>query len=698
MTELTQSVRMERDGEIAVITVDNPPVNALSFHVRQGILDGMNAAAADPEIEAVVLICAGRTFIAGADITEFSKPPQPPSLQGAQDAMENCTKPVVAAIHGTALGGGLEVAMCAHFRVASPSAKFGLPEVKLGLLPGAGGTQRLPRVTGVAKALEMMTSGDPIGSGEALDCGLVDEVAPADGADALLATAVGFARRVLAEHRPLTRIRDRDDKLAVDPSVFSDFRQKIAHRTRGFLAPEYNIRCIEAAATLPFEEGIAVERKLFGEVMSGTQSKAQQYYFFAEREAAKIPDVPKDTPLLPVAKVGVLGGGTMGGGIAMNFANVGIPVTIVERDEESLQRGLGVIRKNYERSASRGSISSDDVGRRMALISGSVDKGDFHDCDLLIEAVFEDLELKKSVFAEFDAIAKPGAILASNTSALDVNAIAAATSRPESVIGTHFFSPANVMKLLEVVRGERTSHQVIASTMAVAKQINKIAVLVGVCHGFVGNRMLFMRRIEADKMLLEGATPAQIDKVIYDFGFPMGPYAMMDLAGLDIGWKAETSSSSNVREILCESGRRGQKNGRGFYTYDPDTRAATPDPEVEELIRQFGARQGVAPRTVSDQEILERCLYPMVNEGAKILDEGIAIRASDIDVVWINGYGWPVYTGGPMFWADTIGLAEVAAKINENHATLGGEHWKISPLLQRLADEGSTFQKLGARR
>ncbi|MEZ5235489.1 MAG: 3-hydroxyacyl-CoA dehydrogenase NAD-binding domain-containing protein [Acidimicrobiales bacterium] len=399
-----------------------------------------------------------------------------------------------------------------------------------------------------------------------------------------------------------------------------------------------------------------------------------------------------------MATVGVLGGGTMGGGIAMNFANVGIPVTIVERDPESLERGLGVIRKNYERSAARGSISSDDVGRRMALISGSVDKGDFHDCDLLIEAVFEDLELKKSVFAEFDAIAKPGAILASNTSALDVNAIAAATSRPESVIGTHFFSPANVMKLLEVVRGEQTSHQVIASTMAVAKQINKIAVLVGVCHGFVGNRMLFMRRIEADKMLLEGATPAQIDKVIYDFGFPMGPYAMMDLAGLDIGWKAETSSSSNVREILCESGRRGQKNGRGFYTYDPDTRAATPDPEVEELIRAFGERQGVAQREVSDQEILERCLYPMVNEGAKILDEGIAIRASDIDVVWINGYGWPVYTGGPMFWADTIGLAEVAAKINHTHATLGGDHWRISPLLQRLADEGSSFQKLGARR
>ena len=698
MPELTQSVRLDHDGEIAVITIDNPPVNALSFHVRQGIFDGMNAAAADDNVKAVVLICAGRTFIAGADITEFSKPPVPPSLQGAQDAMENCTKPVIAAVHGTALGGGLEVAMCAHFRVAAPSARFGLPEVKLGLLPGAGGTQRLPRVTGIAKALEMMTSGDQIGSAEARACGLVDDVVSADGHDALLAGAVGYARQVVAEGRPLTRIRDRNDKLAHDPAIFSEFRHKIAHRTRGFLAPEYNIRCIEAAATLAFEEGIAVERKLFAEVMSGTQSKAQQYYFFAEREAAKVPDIAKDTPIIKVATAGVLGGGTMGGGIAMNFANVGIAVTIVERDEESLARGLAVIRKNYERSAARGSISSDDVGTRMALISGSTDKGMFYDCDIVVEAVFEDLELKKSVFAEFDAIAKPGAILASNTSALDVNAIAAATTRPESVIGTHFFSPANVMKLLEVVRGNQTSPEVIASTMALAKQINKIAVLVGVCHGFVGNRMLFMRGIEGEKMLLEGATPAQIDQVVYDFGFPMGPYAMMDLAGLDIGWKAEASTSSTVRELLCESGRRGQKNGRGYYIYDPDTRASTPDPEVEEMIRAFAQSRGAQPGALSDQEILERCLYPMVNEGAKILEEGIAMRASDIDVVWINGYGWPQYTGGPMFWADTIGLAEVAAKINENHARLGGEHWKISPLLQRLAEQGGSFQKLGAMR
>jgi 3-hydroxyacyl-CoA dehydrogenase len=697
MTDLTDSVRLDHHDDVAVITVDNPPVNALSHHVRQGILDGMTAAAADDAVAAIVLVCAGRTFIAGADITEFSRPPRPPSLQAAQAAMEDCAKPVVAAIHGTALGGGLEVAMCAHFRVALASARFGLPEVKLGLLPGAGGTQRLPRVTGIPRALQMVTSGEPIDATAALDCGLVDEIVDGDGTADLEAAAVAFARRVLAEGRPLTRIRDRDDKLAHDPAVFDQFRATIAHRTRGFLAPEYNIRCVEAAATLPFDEGLAREQQLFRELQSSTQARAQQYYFFAEREAAKIPDVPRDTAVRPVRTAGVLGAGTMGGGIAMNFANVGIPVTVVERDQESLDRGLAVIRKNYERSAARGSISSDDVTARLSRITGSTDLGDLGDKDIVIEAVFEDLELKTTVFADFDRICKPDALLATNTSALDVNAIAAATSRPESVIGMHFFSPANVMKLLEVVRGERTSPGTIASTMAVAKRIDKIAVLVGVCHGFVGNRMLFMRRIEADRMLLEGATPAQIDRVIHDFGFPMGPYAMSDLAGLDIGWKAETSSSSTVREILCESGRRGQKNGRGYYTYDPDTRAATPDPEVEEMIRAFGRDQGVEPREVTDQEVLERCLYPMVNEGAKILEEGIAIRPSDIDVVWINGYGWPRYTGGPMFWADTIGLDEVANRIRHYHDTLGGQHWALSPLLARLAQERTTFQALSAR-
>ncbi|MGY9073954.1 MAG: 3-hydroxyacyl-CoA dehydrogenase NAD-binding domain-containing protein [Acidimicrobiales bacterium] len=688
--QLTESVRLERDGDIAVVIIDNPPVNALSYHVRQGILDGMNQAAAS-DATAIVLVCDGRTFIAGADITEFSQAPRQPSLQAAQDAMENCTKPVIAAVHGTALGGGNEVALCAHYRVAAPGAQFGLPEVKLGLLPGAGGTQRLPRVVGVPKALEMMTSGDPIGADEALKFGLCDEIAPS--LEGLREAAVAFAQRAVADNLPLNKIRDMRDKLeGVGPEVFAEFRAKIARKTRGFMAPEYNIQCIEAAVNEPtFEAGLAKERELFGQLMAGTQSKAQQYYFFAERTAAKIPDVPKDTPQIPIHSAGVLGAGTMGGGIAMNFANAGIPVVMVEREQDALDRGLGTIRKNYERTAARGGITSDELTTRMGLITGSLDQGDFAQCDIVIEAVFEDMELKKSIFAGLDDICKPGAILASNTSALDVNEIASATSRPESVIGLHFFSPANVMKMLEVVRGDLTAPEVIATSMALAKRISKVPVLCRVCHGFIGNRMLFMRRLEADKMILEGATPAQVDKVIFDYGFPMGPFAMSDLAGLDIGWKEEDSTGSTVRELMCESGRRGQKNGRGYYTYDPETRASTADPEVEEMIRNYGIAQGVEQREVTDQEILERCLYPMVNEGAKILEENIAIRGSDIDVVWINGYGWPVYTGGPMFWADNVGLSEVVATIKANAENLGGAHWELSPLLERLAAEGGSL-------
>ena len=690
MTQLSESVRLEREGDIALVIVDNPPVNALSSHVRQGLLDGFTQAT-DSDAAAIVLICDGRTFIAGADISEFGGAASGPSLQDVQTAMEDCPKPVVAAVHGTALGGGLEVALCAHFRVALGSARFGLPEVNLGLLPGAGGTQRLPRVTGPAKALEMMTSGSQIGSGEALDCGLVDSVVEG-GLDELRAGAIEFAGQVVAEGRPLERIRDRSEKLeGFGEEQFAAFRKSIARKTRGFLAPEYNVQCVEAAVNLPFDEGLKVEGRLFRELMSGTQSAAQRYYFFAERAANKVPDVPKDTPQIPINSAGVLGAGTMGGGIAMNFVNAGIPVTIVERSAEALERGLGVVRKNYERSASRGRISSDDVETRMGLITGSVDMGDFAECDIVIEAVFENMDLKKSIFRDLDGICKPGAIMASNTSALNLNEIAAATERPESVIGLHFFSPANVMKLLEIVRGDATSKEVIATSMSLAKTIGKVPVLCGVCHGFIGNRMLFMRGIEANKIILEGATPAQVDRVLFDYGFPMGPFAMSDLAGLDIGWNEETSSSSTLREVLCESGRRGQKNGRGYYTYDPETRASTPDPEVEQIIRDWAAKEGVEQREVTDQEVLERLLYPMINEGAKILDEGIAIRGSDIDVVWINGYGWPVYTGGPMFYADQVGLAEVADKIRDYAERLGGDHWELSPLLARLADEGASL-------
>ncbi len=686
MTQLSQSVTLEFDNDVALIRIDNPPVNALSHHVRQGLLDGMTQAE-NSDATAIVVICEGRTFIAGADITEFSGPPKPPSLQEAQDAMENCSKPVIAAVHGTALGGGLEVALCAHYRVGVSESKYGLPEVKLGLLPGAGGTQRLPRVTGAAQALQMMTSGDPISAGDALQCGLIDEIV-----EDLESGAVAFARRAVAEGLPLLRIRDRDDKLTdTNSSLFDDFRASIARKTRGFLAPEYNIRCVEAAVNLEFDEGLKREQELFKDLMKGTQSKAQQYYFFAERAALKIPGLPKETKPIEVNRVGILGAGTMGGGIAMNFANVGIPVTIVEQNEEALERGLGVVRSNYERTASRGGISSDDVETRMGLINGSTDMGGFGDCDLIIEAVFENMDLKKSIFEQLDEICKPGAVLASNTSALDINEIASATSRPESVIGMHFFSPANVMKMLEVVRGDATSDEAIVTAMGIGRTIGKTPVLCGVCHGFVGNRMLFMRGIEAEKMILEGAAPSRIDQVLFDFGLPMGPFAMSDLAGLDIGWDESTSSGSTVRELLCESGRRGQKNGQGYYIYDSETRAATPDPEVEQIIKAFAERQGVEQREISDQEILERCLYPMINEGAKILAEGIAIRGSDVDVVWINGYGWPMYTGGPMFWADTVGLAEVADRINHYGSTLGGEHWSISPLIEEIVTQGGSL-------
>ena len=690
--ELSQSVRLERDGDVALVIVNNPPVNALSWHVRQGLFDGMTQAV-ESGAKAIVVICDGRTFIAGADISEFGgNVPKAAGLQEVQAAMEDAPIPVIAAIHGTALGGGLEVALCAHYRVSVSSARFGLPEVNLGLLPGAGGTQRLPRLVGVPKALEMMTTGRHVSSAEAQAGGLVDEVISGDGLEELKLAAVAFANKAVTEDLPLVRVRDRDDKVAEakgNDQLFADFRKSIARKTRGFLAPEYNIQCIEAAANLPFDEGLKVEGKLFMELMTGPQSGAQRYYFFAERAANKIPDIAKDTPLIDVQKVGVLGAGTMGGGIAMNFVNVGIPVTIVERDQASLDKGLDVVRKNYERSRS---TTAEQVEERMSLISGSTSKQDFADCDMVIEAVFEDMELKKTIFKELDEICKPGALLASNTSALDVNEIASVTSRPESVIGMHFFSPANVMKLLENVRGDKSSDSVVATTMAIGKKIKKVSVMVGVCPGFVGNRMLFMRGAEAERMLMEGATPAQIDSVLYNFGFPMGPFSMSDLAGLDIGWKEETSSSSTIREILCENGRRGQKNGRGYYTYDPDTRAATPDPEVEQLIKDFAVSKGHEQREVTEQEILERLLYPMVNEGAKILEEKIAIRGSDIDVVWVNGYGWPVYRGGPMHWADSIGLAEIVSKIESYSESLGGKHWDLSPLLKSLAESGGQLQ------
>jgi 3-hydroxyacyl-CoA dehydrogenase len=692
MTAINSVADLTVEGDVGVLTLNSPPVNALSAAVRDGIHDGIKAAIADDKIKAIVLICDGRTFIAGADITEFGGARKGASLQDCQRMMEDSPKPVIVAIHGTALGGGLETALACHYRVAVPSAKCGLPEVNLGLLPGAGGTQRLPRIVGVEKALEMMTSGAHVPANQCLEMGLVDEIVP-EGE--LRAGAIKFAEKVVAEKRPLKKVRDLNDKMEAargHPEIFEAFRKANARKFRGFLAPEYNIRCIEAAVNQPFDEGLKTEGKLFIELMMGPQSAAQRYGFFAERAANKIPDVPDDTAIIPINKVGIIGAGTMGGGIAMNFANAGIEVVIVEVKQEALDKGLKVVRGNYERSAKNGRFPMSEVDVRMGRISGSLDMEAFADLDLVIEAVFERMDIKKDIFTRLDAICKPGAILATNTSALNIDEIASVTKRPEAVIGLHFFSPANVMKLLEIVRADHTSKSVIATSMKLAKKIGKVAVLVGVTPGFVGNRMLGVRGREAQKMVLEGAMPWDIDRVLYDFGFPMGPFAMSDLAGLDIGWVAENSKSATIRDVLCESGRRGQKTGAGYYDYD-ENRNAKPSPVTEKIIHDFVTKSGANPRKIGDDEILERTLYAMVNEGAKILEEKKAIRASDIDVVWQNGYGWPVYRGGPMFWADTVGLPKILEKLKEFQATMG-DQWKPSALLERLAAEGKGFKDL----
>jgi len=689
MTAINQVTDFSRDGEIGVITLNSPPVNALSFNVRDGLYEGFKTAIADPAVKAIVLICEGRTFIAGADISEFGGAQKGASLFDVQKMMEDSPKPVVAAIHGTALGGGLEVALCAHYRVAVPSARCGLPEVNLGLLPGAGGTQRLPRIAGVEKALEMMTSGQHVPAKECLAMGLVDELAE-EGK--LREAAIAYARKILAENKPLKKVRENNAKLEAakgHPEIFANFRKANARKFRGFKAPEANIQCIEAAVNQSFEDGLKTERRLFMELMTGAQSAAQRYYFFAERLANKIPDVPDDTKLIPIKKVGIIGAGTMGGGIAMNFANAGIPVTIVEVKQDALDRGLKVVRGNYERSAKSGRFPMPEVDRRMGLISGSLSLDALKDVDLVIEAVFERMDVKKEIFTKLDAIVKQGAILATNTSGLNIDEIASVTKRPEYVIGLHFFSPANVMKLLEIVRADHTSKEVIATCMKLAKTIGKIAVLVGVCPGFVGNRMLAQRGREAQKMVLEGAMPWDVDRVLYDFGLPMGPFAMSDLAGLDIGWVKEKSHGETIRDVLCEADRRGQKTGAGYYDYD-ENRSAKPSPVTEKIIHDFVSKSGKNPRKIGDEEILERCIYPMINEGAKILDEKKAIRPSDVDVVWVNGYGWPVYRGGPMHYGDAIGLDKVLAKMKEFQATMG-EAFRPAPLLEKLVAEGKKF-------
>jgi 3-hydroxyacyl-CoA dehydrogenase len=680
-------ISTRRHGDILIVTSNNPPVNALGHAVREGLVKAIEEADGDEGVNAVVIICQGQTFFAGADITEFGKPMQMPMLPHVVDIIENCTKPVVAAIHGTAFGGGLEVALASHYRVALPSAKLGVPEVKLGLLPGAGGTQRLPRVAGVRKALEMAATGNPISAKEAYEVGLVDRLIEGE----LEPHAVAYAEEVKAV-RPIPKTSERQDKLAeADPAVFETFRKENARKFKGFEAPEKNIQAIEIATRKPYAEGVQEERRLFMELMSGTQARAQQYFFFAERQAAKIDGLPEGTTPREIRRVGVIGAGTMGGGISMNFLSAGIPVTIVEMQQEALDRGTGVMRRNYEASAAKGRISAEQAEGAMGLLKPSLSLDDLADCDLIIEAVFENMDVKKEVFGKLDRIARPGAILASNTSYLNIDEIAASTSRPQDVVGLHFFSPANVMKLLEVVRGAKTAPDVLMTAMQLAKKIRKVAVVAGVCYGFIGNRMLMPRQVQANRLLLEGATPEQIDRVHVEFGMPMGPFQMADLAGVDIGWHRDPARIENVRDALCAADRWGQKKGAGFYDYDEKRRPSS-SPVVAGIIDDFRAKEGVEPREISDQEIIERTLYTMVNEGSKILDEGMAQRASDIDVVWVYGYGWPVWRGGPMFWADSEGLPRIVEGLRSQKDRLGPD-FSLSDLLVRKAEAGEKLSR-----
>ena len=700
-TTMNDVVSYVLEEKIAVIRIDNPPVNALSAAVREGIMRALETARADAS-EAVLLCCAGRTFIAGADITEFGKPPQPPSLPEVIECLEAFPKPVVAALHGTALGGGLEVAMAAHYRCAVPDAKLGLPEVKLGLLPGAGGTQRLPRLVGVQAALDMMISGKPIPAARALELELVDVVLDTTQASELEAGALAWTRELLdsgAGPRP-TGERSIEDDLPAD--FFETYRAGIARKTRGLIAPGFIVELVELATRAPISEGQAVERERFLECRNSPQSAALRHVFFAERATSKLPDIPRETPTREINSVAVIGAGTMGGGIAMCFANAGIPVTVVEMAQENLDRGLGLVRKNYETSVKRGRFSEAQVEGYLANLRGTTDYGDIADVDLVIEAVFENMKVKKTVFRTLDEACKPGCILATNTSYLDVNEIAAATGRPGDVVGAHFFSPANVMKLLEVVRAERTAPEVVQTFMKLARTIGKIPVAVGVCHGFVGNRMLRPYGRQAQLLLLEGASPQQVDGAMEAWGMAMGPLAVGDLAGLDIGYRSRQDQGIEPRSVkeyaladtLVEMERLGQKTGAGYYRYDPETRKRQPDEETDRLIAQVAADWGVERRSIDDGEITDRLLLALVNEGASILREGIAARPGDIDIVYLNGYGFPAWRGGPMFQADQMGLDVVLEKLAGLKALTGDECWTPDPLLEQLAGQGRTLASL----
>jgi 3-hydroxyacyl-CoA dehydrogenase len=701
---MSETVRYERRGTVAIATVDNPPVNALSSSVRQGLADSLAKALADDEVKALVLIGAGRTYIAGADIREFGKPMTGPGLQQLITDYEKSPKPIVVAIHGTALGGGLEVALGCHYRVALPSAQLGLPEVKLGILPGAGGTQRMPRVIGIKAALDMITSGDPIPAAKAKAIGLVDEIVEGD----LLAGAIKFAETVAIPGGTAgRRVSENNDKLGdASPAFFAEQRKAVAAKARGQIAPVKIVDAIEAAATLPFAEGMKKEREVAVELMAGTQSKALRHVFFAEREAAKIPDVPADTPVRPVKSVAIIGAGTMGGGIAMSFANVGIPVTLIDSTDEFLDRGLKRIKDNYAVTVSRGRLAQADMDKRVGLIKGAIGTDKIKDADMVIEAVFEEMELKRTVYRDIDKYAKPGAVLATNTSGLNIDEIAAVTKRPQDVIGLHFFSPANVMRLVEVVRADKTGKDIIATAMQLGKQLKKVPVLARVYEGFIGNAMLRHYGREAHFLLEEGALPQQVDKALTDFGYAMGMFGVHDLAGNDVGYrmrKAAQASRPNDRRysdiitILCDMGRLGQKTGMGWYRYEPGSRTPIPDPEVEAIIIAQAKAKGIERRHISDEEIVKRCVYGPINEGAVLLEKGIALRPSDIDIVYVTGYGFPSWRGGPMFYADTVGLASVLDDIKRFHER-DGFYWKPAPLLEQLVREGKSFADYQAGR
>jgi 3-hydroxyacyl-CoA dehydrogenase len=684
------------EGDIGVIRLNNPPVNALSHVLRTGIQDALTQAQDDASL-ALVLMCEGRTFIAGADISEFGKPPILPSLPELLIVIEASQKPIIAAIHGTALGGGLETALACHYRCALSSAQVGLPEVKLGLLPGAGGTQRVPRLTGVKAALDLMTTGTPIAAAQALSTGLIDKVVEGD----LLSAALEFAKEVIAQGAVLKRVSALEvDKAGASSEFLVNYKAALSKRYRGQEAPQRIVECVEAALNTPFDEGLKVERRLFVECMQSSQSTALQHMFFAERMSSKVKDLPKDTQLKNIKRVGIIGGGLMGGGIAMNFVNVGIPVTLLEISQEALQRGKDLIVKNYAMTVSKGKLSVELAAQRQDMISGTTDYNDLADMDLVIEAVFENLDIKKQVFSKLDKVCKQGAILASNTSYQDVNLIAQATSRPQDVVGLHFFSPANVMKLLEIVRGDETSDEVVATSMAIAKSIKKVPALSRVCYGFIGNRMLRHYAREAQLCLLEGSTPQDIDAVMQNFGMAMGPLAVGDLAGIDIGYKAREGLTDEqkgdvrtycIADALYEMGRLGQKTGAGYYQYDPDTRQRSVDPVVLEVIESQAKKRGIERKVISDKTILARLTFALINEGFKILEEGIAQRPSDIDVVYAFGYGFPAYQGGPMFYADTIGLEKIYHTICEFGRTYGEAFWQPATLLKQLVAEGKTL-------